>query len=401
MAPRGFPAGDPDGSPSMDAAQPAPPFFNTTFSTHRVSPLYVGPQGLGAPRLELLARRLRDTLVGDVVRGIQVSLESTETPVGQVGPLRAVKIRRFQPHAMLGETRSDDADGPLQESGEGLWIDIRHENAAYAALLLPSFAGTTQSHGSLWAATLTATEGKPEPDEKQFVNLPLMLLRMPQGLKTVIGDWLSTTFDCRVSKLTLGTKTLISVWEGWVGSAGVPGKGSDFVLTLAFNAPLAAAGNPAPASQDAGDESDGAAEPGLRTLELTISASDLDRFLRAGQTGGSRRRSAEATWERDARERRRLAGGHADDGWAWRHGEGQPQHPFTEALARYLDHHLAMNLFHPSVRVVQISCGAFGLAQSRLKVVRAGDVTLDLARASWMFVTQLGARVCDGNPPLA
>ncbi|KAM4063988.1 kinetochore complex sim4 subunit fta1 domain-containing protein [Hirsutella rhossiliensis] len=357
MAPRKSPAHAatvaPNGPSTLDAIQATPPFFNTTFSTHRVSPLFVGPQGLTTSRLELLARRLRDTLVGDVVRGIQ--------------------IRRFQPQTILGETPSLDSE----EVEAGLWVEICHENSAYAALLLPSLAESADGQRPSWATSLTNTMSKTQFDQKQFINLPLLLLRMPHGLKTVIGEWLSTMFDCRVSKLTLGTKTLINVWEGWISSAGIPSKGSDFVMTLAFNAP--------------------ATEPGLRTLEIAISPSDLGRFLRAGQADGSRQVTVTAPWEHDPRERRRLAGGNADDGWAWRHGREQPKHPFTEALARYVDHHLAMNLFHPSVRVVQISCGAFVLAQSRLKVVKAGDITPDLTRAAWMFVTQLGARVCDSS----
>lgn len=397
MAPRKSPAHAPNGSPALDATQDAPPFFNTTFSTHRVSPLYVGPQGLTTSRLERLARRLRDTLVGDVVRGIQVGLESTETPIGQVGPLRTVKIRRFQPQTILGEPLPLDSEQDSDKVDSGLWIEICHESAAYAALLLPRFAGSTDSHHPSWAANLTNTKGQAELDQQQFIDLPLLLLRMPQGLKTIIGEWLSTTFDCRVNKLTLGTKTLIGVWEGWISSAGIPNKGSDFVITLAFNIPVRETGDAA-SNPDPEVESD---TPGLRTLDITISPSDLGRFLRTGEMDDSRRGTIAAPWERDPRERRRLAGGNADDGWAWRHGEERPKHPFTEALAQYVDHHLAMNLFHPSVGVVQISCGAFVLAQSRLKVVKVGEMTPDLARAAWMFVTQLGARVCDGSRSLA
>lgn len=379
-------------APDNTLDEAAPPFFNITFSMHRVSPLYVGPRGLTTSRLELLARRLRDTLVGDVVRGIQLGLESSETPIGQVGPLRTVKIRRCRPQAVLGGTPSPD----LEAVEACLWIEICHENATYAALLMPGLADTAEGRRPLWATDLTNTKSKTQPDQKQFVDLPLLLLRMPQGLKTVIGDWLSTTFDCRVSKLALGTKTLINVWEGWISSAGIPSKGADFVMTLAFNAPLKMAGEPACANSDS-DGTDTATEPGLRTLEITISASDLSRFLRAGHADGPRQKAAVTAWERDPRERRRLAGGNADDGWAWRRDEEQPKHPFTEALARYVDHHLAMNLFHPSVRVIQISCDAFVLAQSRLKVVKVGDITPDLASAAWMFLTQLGARVCEGS----
>ncbi|KJZ79496.1 hypothetical protein HIM_00965 [Hirsutella minnesotensis 3608] len=382
----------------IDTEQELPPFFNTTFSTHRVSPLYVGPEGLTTARLDLLARRLRDTLVGDVVRGIQISVEATETPGGQVGTLRTVAIRRFKPRSILGEP--DSQDGAVQEDNaadSGIWIQVRHENAAYVALLLPGNGNPTSSQTPSWTTSLAETRVDAQLDESQFVHLPLLLLRMPQALKAVIGQWLSTTFDCRVSKLNLGTKTLTSIWEGWISSAGLPTKGSDFVMTLAFNAPLNPTREDSSGQNAEGSDGDGSLEPGLRGLEITISPSDLARFLRIGQAEGPFNTDSADSWDTDKRERRRLAGSNADDGWAWRNDKSAPTQPFTEALARYLHHHTALNLFHPSVRVVQISCGAFVLSQSKLKLVKVGDITEDLARAAWMFVKHLGARVAENR----
>lgn len=102
-----------------------PPFFNTTFSTHRVSPLYVGRQELTTQRLDQLAHRLRDTLVGDVVRGIQIGLESTDTPAGQVGSLRSVKIRWFHAQRLLDR----DLFYTEQDGGNGITDKVmRHWN---------------------------------------------------------------------------------------------------------------------------------------------------------------------------------------------------------------------------------------------------------------------------------
>ncbi|KAK3191385.1 hypothetical protein K4F52_002596 [Lecanicillium sp. MT-2017a] len=376
-----------------------PPFFNTTFSTHRVSPLYIGPQELNQARLDQLAHRLRDTLVGDVIRGIQIGLESIETPAGQVGPLRYVKFRRFHPSDVLGDRDVLD-DAPQRGRGEagddldrGLWVEIRHENASYNAVLLPGYSTTPQQSGAK-ASDWTMRPGQPATSEAvngdRFLHLPLLLLRMPQPLKNVIGEWLSTTFDCRVSKLSLGTKTLVNVWEGWIETIGLSNKGPDFVVTLSFNAPLA--DNEGMLSSDSDEDMDNAYEPGLRTANVSISPQDLRRFLRTGESLPAERGGTSAQWQRDPRERRRLAGANVDDGWAWR-AESAGDHPFTEALGRYLEHHLALNLFHPSVRVIQISCGGFVLAQSRLKILRLGDLTDDLSRAAWMFATQLGGRI--------
>ncbi|KAL6803232.1 kinetochore complex Sim4 subunit Fta1 domain-containing protein [Trichoderma sp. SZMC 28013] len=384
-----------------------PQFFNTTFSTHRVSPLYIGAQKLDQARLDRLAHRLRDTLVGDVVRGVQIGLEATDTPMGQVGPLKAVTFRWFQATDILGDKSSESWGELSDEQAKGLWIELRHENAAYVALLLPGFSqkqkAPTTPAASMWSMDIDQPEIG-EADSSQFLRLPLLLLRMPQPLKAVIGEWLSTTFDCRVTKLNLGTRTLVGVLEGWIQETGLPRAESDLVLTLAFNAPVTDKGREAvlPLSGDLGnddDEDEEAASPGLRNMEVCISASDLRRFLRAGKTllkskGTSPKTSANTpSWEHDDRERRRLAGPHMDDGWGWLKNKEAHSYPLMEALANHLDHHMALNLFHPGVRITQISCGGFVLSQSRIKIVKSGDVTDDLSRAAWMFVTLLGERV--------
>ncbi|KAK0390089.1 hypothetical protein NLU13_3662 [Sarocladium strictum] len=407
---------DPDRSVSVEeqtlpADDTVPPFFNTTFSTHRVSPLYVGPRELDATRLDQLASRLRDTLVGDVVRGVQIGLESTETVGGhQVGPLKEVRIRWFKAADVLGEAGPEEptrrakkgkrraAKGnterdAAEEEEEGLWIHIRHENAAYNALMLPT---TERPRASGWAA------------QPHFVHLPLLLLRMPQPLKVVISEWIASTFDCRVAKVSLGTRTLVSIWEAWIQDMGIISKGPDFVITLAFTLPAqkrqqeeeddgSGSEDELNQAQTSSDHEAAAAEPGLRSIDITINPQDLRRFARAGENLIPLKATPKnkASWETDPRQRRSLAGPNTDDGWAWRtSAAARAEQPFTEALGRYLHHHLALDLFHPGVRVVQISCGGFVLAQSKLKVVRVGgEVGEPLSRASWGFVTRLGERV--------
>ncbi|KAF4966521.1 hypothetical protein FSARC_5763 [Fusarium sarcochroum] len=366
-----------------------PPFFNTTFSTHRVSPLRVGKARLTTHQLLAIASRLGDTLVGDVVRGIQLRLEATDTPMGQVGALKGVRIDWFRASTLLGEDigdnnleapRGDQSDIP-DDQKQGLWINIEHENAAYAAILLPGLSASSNSH--------------PEKDQDKFLHLPLLLMRMPQQLKSIVADWLASSFDCRVSRVALGTKTILGVWESWVASNGINDRGADFTVTLAFNAPLPANdGLTAIDNEQSQDEE--TATPGLRSIDVTISAQDLRRFVRAGEKS---RAPEDASWQGDARKRRKLAGGNTDDGWAWRTKETSETAPFTEALGSYLHKHLALNLFHPSVHVTQISCTGFVLGQGRLKILMPGEVSESLSRAAWAFVAQLGQRVSGEQVP--
>lgn len=99
--------------------------------------------------------------------------------------------------------------------------------------------------------------------------------------------------------------------------------------------------------------------------------------------------------EKERRRRRRLGGGRDEEGWAWRQTSPQHHHhhsthqddetsntnndnndngietipqPFTDALATYLDHHLALDIFHPGVRVLRVVCDAFALSEGRVKI---------------------------------
>lgn len=370
----------------------APPFFNTSWSTHRISPLYIGPDPLEEGRLEVLGRRLRELLVGDVIRGIQIGLEAAETSSGQVGPLKLVKLRWFQAKDVLGE-ETDDAWSEVPESeSRGLWIEIRHENASYVGILLP---GAGQFPGAAsWQMQPGQERLSADPKQDQFLRLPLLLLKMPAPLKSVLSKWLESTFDCRVSKLALGTRTLVNVWEDWISIMGLSSKGNDFVISLAFNAPLP---DPTPAEKDPDamdeDTNEESLQAGLRSVDITIQAQDLRRFVRAGKSLANPHKKTGASWEKDVRERRRLAGANSDHGWAWLSSDDAEEQPFIDALARYLDYHLALNLFHPSVHVAQVSCGEFVLASSRLRINRQGDGGDDLSKAAWTFVTRLSQRV--------
>ena len=58
-----------------------------------------------------------------------------------------------------------------------------------------------------------------------------------------------------------------------------------------------------------------------------------------------------------------------------------PHHPFAEALRAYLDRHLALDLFHPGVRVLKIAGDGFSLAEGRVKLFRpASPAARKLAR---------------------
>ncbi|KAJ4289345.1 carboxypeptidase Y-deficient [Collariella sp. IMI 366227] len=286
------------------------PFYNTTFSAHRVSPLYIGSEPLSTNRLHLLSQRLRDRLVGDVVRGVEVGL-------GRDGEDFII-------------SRADDMD---------------------------------------WEQSV---------DPGHFLFLPLLLLRMPTPPKTILSEFLATSFDCRVSPMRLGTRSLTTSWESWIRTAGLPSRGSlgrDMVLSLGFYIPpsdTAVGYQPAEEGAAAADQT-----LGLKSIDVIIQATELRKFVAVGKRLATSQDplstpSASWDWEEDAKKRRRLTGRLYEEGWEWRakteEGGSPEQQPFLEALACYLKKHLGLNLFHPGVSVVKIACGGFVMSETRLKL---------------------------------
>ncbi|KAI1092239.1 kinetochore complex Sim4 subunit Fta1-domain-containing protein [Rostrohypoxylon terebratum] len=423
-----------------DAADEPPRFFSTTFTTYRVSPLHLGAQGLPPARLELLSRRLRDVLVGDVVRGVQVGLESDGGggggALGRTGALYAVEWRWVDGEHILGArlgregsvelgtaTATATGHGDQTEDAKSgkrvMCIELRYENARFNALLLPDLGGDDEAGGSkkqpswTWQGADNAASGREnEGDKKAFLHLPLLLFRMPAPLKTVLVDFISSTFDCRISPLALGTRSLISSWETWLSDNGSnngrKALSKDVLITLGFHIEppkqgTKATGPGGSSEGQGGDDDDGdqAQKPeqlhlGLKSIDITIPAADVHRFLRAGErldsespstntsTNANKRKATATTALSDAqqsRRRRKLAGGKDEEGWAWRArnrdgNEAQAQQiieqPFAEALAEYLWHHLGLDMFHPGVRVLRVACDGFALSDGRLKVFPPG-----------------------------
>ncbi|KAK0620652.1 centromere subunit L [Immersiella caudata] len=208
--------------------------------------------------------------------------------------------------------------------------------------------------------------------------MPLLLLRMPVPLKGVISEFLATEFDCRVSALRLGTRSMVGSWEGWIRTAGLPTRGllaKDVVVTLGFYIP------PKERVEDEDADEEGSGQLGLKSIDVFVPAAELRKFVDAGaDLERTKRKGTGATWEEDVAKRRKLAGKLHEEGWEWRQVRpDEEQSPFTEqhfteALGRYVDKHLGLNLFHPGVRITKIACGGFVMSEGRIKVFAPADL---------------------------
>lgn len=475
-----------------DDGQPSTPFLNTTFSTHRLSPLYVGSQPLTQDRIRTLSYRLRDFLVGDVVRGVELGLDrpADDGAMSRTGALEAVAISWITLHGLVGpypgtrqhrDARGRDSTPLGGDSGDGsagdvsslspstgvwaspgkmrgLQILLQYEHAECAALLLPSIKDVATSKDVAAAADhvpsapdplLNFAVGRPDDKDPAFLHLPLLLLRMPAPLKAAVIDFLSRTFDCRASSLSLGTRSLVRALETWAGELGPEvsaNSAKDVVLTLGFYPPTVMQcrrrmrQEPQHRQQDIaqvkqadGDEDDALealeTTSGLKSIDVIVPSADLLRFITAGrahelgkdappnQARGKRKRTgAESRDPNIEAKRRRLGGDKDEEGWTWRRCPATPEpsgsmldpgppQPFTEALAQYVQQHLALDMFHPAVRISKIACGGFVLSEGRVKIfgtppsVSADEGTPDAKqRATWGVLGGLLEKACVKPP---
>lgn len=409
----------------------APPFLNTTFTTHRVSPLYVGAYPLTQDRMHVLSQRLRDLLVGDVVRGVEVGLDraADDAAVRRAGALEAVALGWVRLESLMGR-HVDHGDGDVDASAisldssstssgspgkkRALQITLQYENAECAALLLPALRPNTRPSGDgddasrrirQDASSMSLFESSVVGDDTDFLHLPLLLLRMPAPLRAVIIEFLSRTFDCRISSLSLGTRTLVGALERWMSDSRIPTKGQfakDVVLSLGFYGPTVMqhqrqqqerASRQSQVEEEAVDrQKEQEAALGIKSIDVIVPNQDLRRFLSAGSLSEARsnagpeqapRKRKDPTGEtRDVlghAKRRRLGGDKDEEGWTWRcrepsskqpstDSEGIRPQPFIEALAQYVHKNLALDMFHPAVRVTKIACGGFALSEGRVKI---------------------------------
>ncbi|KAK5652389.1 hypothetical protein OQA88_10581 [Cercophora sp. LCS_1] len=349
------------------------PFYNTTFVPCRVSPLYIGKEPLTSPRLQTIAQRLRDTLVGDVVRGVEVGLgrDGDDPILGRAGALEAVEIRWVGMDGVLDMSTRGGVFADQENQGSGLYVVLRYENVECVALLVPGIEERQE-----WERFFVGEDGG-EADETQFLRLPLLLLRMPAPLKAVVCGFLEATFDCRISPLRLGTRSLVRSWEAWIRTAGLPTRGAtakDFVVTLGFYIP--------PKEVD-GEESDEEEirQLGLKSVDLFIPVGELRKFVGAADATvvkEHKRKTVDTASEDDPKKRRKLAGRLQEEGWEWRMADAEDDplvdQPFTEALACYVDQHLGLRLFHPGTRIIRIACGGFVMSEGRLKLFAPADL---------------------------
>lgn len=303
---------------------PAPgsqyPLYNTTFTLHRASPLYIGDKPLSNANLQVHARRFRDILAGDVLRGVRVGLGAEDDTLARVGALQTVvwKIFKAESEWAVEDATEEALDESVSEAthNRGVIVEVNYEKANYTAILLRA---TSEDD-------IDSSITHPSHEEAGFLRLPLLLTRMPLSLRETFIQYICRIFDTRVSALKLEGSNLTESFERYTLNSvnedstdeerrsAIQKIIKEIQISVGFDIPGGSAT--------------------LKTIEMHIAREDLPRMLARGNKI-------------------------TKDG-----------SPFMAALKSYIRAHLALDLSHEKVKIVKIACGAFVLGEGRLKLTQ-------------------------------
>jgi len=303
--------------------------YNTTFSLYRISPLYTGNTfQFSNAALHQHARRFRDILAGDVLRGVRVGLGPEDNVLARVGALQTVTWKLLQEEeawAAEDETELGNDDTTISLAvNRGILVTVTYEKMAYRAILLRA-----RREGNYDETVDSARE-----DDDGFQRFPLLLSKMPGPLRETFADYLSTTFDARVSALRLSSTYLTDTFEKYLGDISIGGDGEvlevaersrslrnvikEVAVYLGFDL------------QDVSDS--------LKTIDIQIAREDLPKLIMKGLQIGK---------------------------------QGTSSNPFLDALTLYIKVHLSLNMADERVKVLRIACGAFVLGgEGRVKITQ-------------------------------
>jgi len=285
---------------------PPYPLYNRTYNLYRISPLHHGDAPLlRHVTLRTHAKRLKEQLKGDNVRGVQVDFVTAED-TAKLGPLEECSWDLLGDEDAWIDRHVADADESQQppstltpDRARGLQVSLEYEKQSYNALLLRDPAITSSPDG--------------------FTSLPLLLVKMPGPIRDIFVNYLRTTFDAHVAPLRLPSPFISSSLETYfkhlaarTSTQSIQQVIRQLHIQLAF---------PNTTSL-------------LKHVEITIAGADVAGFVDRG---------------------RLLKNTH--------------NKPFTAALCAYLKHHLALDASHPNVQISRISCNSFHLGTERLKLI--------------------------------
>ncbi|EKG14232.1 hypothetical protein MPH_08607 [Macrophomina phaseolina MS6] len=235
---------------------PKYPLYDATFTAYRLSPLYHGPNPLlEEPTLRMHARRLRDILRGDILRGVDIGGGNTDGSTS--GTLERCTWdligdevswqRLHQPGAEEQEAEQPgeltDAPSLAPSEARGIHVELRYQKATYTAILLRD-------------------PENPSATPPDFTSLPLLLVRMPAALRATFNTYLTTAFDTRLALLRLPSRFLCTTLESILCHTPTADLLTRLQLQLSFPTACSAAT--------------------LRNIDITLAPGDIASFVERG-----------------------------------------------------------------------------------------------------------------------
>ena len=288
---------------------PPYPLYNRTYNLYRLSPLHCHDTPLLVDAsLRTHAKRLKEQLKGDSVRGVQVDFAAADD-TAKLGPLDECTweligdedawIDRHRQSMDPDASQLSSVSQLTPERARGLEVCLEYEKQSYNALLLRDPGVTSSQTG--------------------FTSLPLLLMKMPGPIRDIFLNYLRTTFDAHVAPLKLPSPFITSSLETYFrhlaarySTQSIQDIIRQLHIQLAFPNTTTI----------------------LKHVEITVAGGDISGFVDRG---------------------RLLKDTH--------------DKPFTAALAAYLQQHLALDISHPKVQISRITCNSFHLGTERLKLV--------------------------------
>ncbi|KAJ4376948.1 hypothetical protein N0V86_006386 [Didymella sp. IMI 355093] len=232
---------------------PPYPLYNRTYSLYRLSPLHHGDTPLLADRiLRTHAKRLREQLKGDNVRGVQVDFASADD-TARLGPLEECswdllgdEDAWIDRHRQLHDPEASQLPSPTEP--RGVEVTLEYETQSYNALLLRDPHNTTAPDG--------------------FSSLPLLLVKMPGPVRNVFLQYLRTSFDAHVAPLRLPSTFIVGSIETYFGHLSASTSTQtiqDFVRQLSVQLAFASTTTL------------------LKHIDITIAAADVPGFVARGR----------------------------------------------------------------------------------------------------------------------
>ncbi|KZF23360.1 hypothetical protein L228DRAFT_114595 [Xylona heveae TC161] len=298
------------------------------------------------------------------------------------------------------DTRQTDTSGD-RTCIHGILVEVRYERATYKAILLGDERAPSPPPPPQEAQTSNNRIGVHSALPEGFTHLPLLLTRMPSALRRTFLEYLASAFDTRASPFTLSSNRLCERIEEFLSDSGFGASQDheedtggdnespsheaasrsikDLSLSLRFAPPVA---------------------PLLKTLDITISKTDIWNFIQMGRRQLARQQQDSSASQsvpppnpqntittpetRSTRKRKRPSPDHtpphpphpssssllpSPSSVLASSTQPRTKGPFISALSAHTATHLAMPLTHPSIAIHKIACSGFVLASDgRIKL---------------------------------